>query len=96
MRLDDAAALLAVYGDIDTMQSLSSDMPATVAEAREWVHTKIDLFVVSPLSRTRETAEIVGRPHRLVPVARDGLREISHGRWEGLTRREVEKNFERI
>jgi ribosomal-protein-alanine N-acetyltransferase len=44
MRLDDAAALLAVYGDIETMQHLSSDLPATVAEAREWVHTKIDLF----------------------------------------------------
>jgi probable phosphoglycerate mutase len=47
----------------------------------------------SPLSRTRETAEIVGAPHGLVPVERDGLREISHGRWEGLTRREVEERF---
>jgi broad specificity phosphatase PhoE len=47
----------------------------------------------SPLSRTRETAEIVGGPHHLVPVDRDGLREISHGRWEGLTRREVEERF---
>src|ERR687893_124144 len=24
---------------------------------------------------------------------RDGLREISHGRWEGLTRREVEERY---
>jgi probable phosphoglycerate mutase len=47
----------------------------------------------SPLSRTRETAEIVAAPHGLVPVERDGLREISHGRWEGLTRREVEERF---
>jgi probable phosphoglycerate mutase len=44
----------------------------------------------SPLSRTVETAEILARPHRLPLVRRDGLREISHGRWEGLTRREVE------
>src|SRR5215208_4753156 len=30
----------------------------------------------------------------LLPVeTRDGLREISHGRWEGLTRREVEARF---
>jgi broad specificity phosphatase PhoE len=28
-----------------------------------------------------------------VPIRRDGLREISHGRWEGLTRREVEERF---
>ena len=36
---------------------------------------------------------IVGGPHGLVPVEKDGLREISHGRWEGLTRREVEERF---
>src|SRR3954451_22494106 len=47
----------------------------------------------SPLSRTLETAAIVGRPHRLTPIERDGLREISHGRWEGLTRQEVEARY---
>ena len=45
----------------------------------------------SPLGRTVETAEIIAAPHRLPVVLRDGLREISHGRWEGLTRREVEQ-----
>jgi RimJ/RimL family protein N-acetyltransferase len=44
MQLSDADALLAVYGDLETMQHLSSDLPATVAEARAWVQTKIDLF----------------------------------------------------
>jgi broad specificity phosphatase PhoE len=47
----------------------------------------------SPYSRTVETAQILARPHSLTPVHRDGLREISHGRWEGLTRREVESRF---
>jgi broad specificity phosphatase PhoE len=47
----------------------------------------------SPLSRTLETAAIVGRPHHLTPIERDGLREISHGRWEGLTRQEVETRY---
>jgi probable phosphoglycerate mutase len=47
----------------------------------------------SSLSRALETAEIVARPHRLTPVQQDGLREISHGRWEGLTRHEVEARF---
>ena len=47
----------------------------------------------SPLSRTLETAAIVGRPHHLTPIERDGLREISHGRWEGLTRQEVEARY---
>jgi ribosomal-protein-alanine N-acetyltransferase len=44
MQLDDAEALLAVYGDVETMQHLNSELPATVDEAREWVQTKIDLF----------------------------------------------------
>jgi probable phosphoglycerate mutase len=47
----------------------------------------------SPLSRTVETAEMLAKPHQLTPVHRDGLREISHGRWEGLTRQQVEEQF---
>ena len=47
----------------------------------------------SPLSRTLETAQIVAGPHGLPIVQRPELREISHGRWEGLTRREVEQRF---
>jgi broad specificity phosphatase PhoE len=47
----------------------------------------------SPLGRTVETAAILARPHGLPLAHRDGLREIGHGRWEGLTRREVEGRF---
>ncbi len=47
----------------------------------------------SPLSRTLETARILARPHGLEVAEEDGLREISHGRWEGLTRQEVEERF---
>ena len=56
---------------------------------------KISAIYASPLSRTFETAAIIGRgrPHQLTPIERDGLREISHGRWEGLTRQEVEARY---
>jgi broad specificity phosphatase PhoE len=47
----------------------------------------------SPLKRTTETATIIATPHRLVPIPRDGLREINHGRWESLRRSEVEAQF---
>lgn len=47
----------------------------------------------SPLSRTVETARIIAGRCALEPVPVDGLREISHGRWEGLTRREVEERY---
>jgi broad specificity phosphatase PhoE len=53
----------------------------------------ISAVYCSPLSRTVETAAILARPHGLSLVHRDGLREISHGRWEGLTRQEVEQRF---
>lgn len=47
----------------------------------------------SPFGRTVETAEILAEPHGLTPIHRPGLQEISHGRWEGLTRQEVEQRF---
>jgi broad specificity phosphatase PhoE len=47
----------------------------------------------SPLSRALETARIIADHCHVAPVTRDALREISHGRWEGLTREEVEAQF---
>ena len=47
----------------------------------------------SPLQRALETAAIIGRPHGLTPIPKDGLREIDHGHWEGLRRSEVEARF---
>jgi probable phosphoglycerate mutase len=61
--------------------------------ARRLMDDKIDAIYSSPLDRTLETANIIARPHGLAPIQRDGLREISHGHWEGLTRQEVEERF---
>lgn len=47
----------------------------------------------SPMGRTVETAEIIAKPHALTVQTRDGLREISHGHWEQMTRREVDQQF---
>ncbi|MEP6821011.1 MAG: histidine phosphatase family protein [Chthoniobacterales bacterium] len=54
---------------------------------------KIVAVYASPLGRTVETASILAAPHNLEVATRDGLREISHGRWEQLTRREVDERF---
>ncbi|MDQ3623978.1 MAG: histidine phosphatase family protein, partial [Verrucomicrobiota bacterium] len=54
---------------------------------------EITAVYASPLGRTLETASIVAEPHRLEVLTRDGLREISHGRWEQMTRHEVEEQF---
>ena len=51
------------------------------------------MVYASPMRRTLETARIAVRPHGLEPRPADGLREIDHGRWEGMGRSEVEKTF---
>jgi broad specificity phosphatase PhoE len=56
-------------------------------------HEKIVAAYASPLGRAVETAQILAAPHKLDVQTRDGLREINHGRWEGMTRREVEEKF---
>jgi broad specificity phosphatase PhoE len=54
---------------------------------------KVAAVYASPLGRTMETGKILAAPHGLpvTPVA--GLREISHGHWEGKTRASVEKEY---
>jgi probable phosphoglycerate mutase len=47
----------------------------------------------STMVRTMETAQILAEPHRLEVQLRDGLREISHGHWEQMTRHEVEERY---
>jgi len=47
----------------------------------------------STMGRTIETARILAEPHGLEVQLREGLREISHGRWEQLTRKEVEEKY---
>jgi probable phosphoglycerate mutase len=53
----------------------------------------ITAVYASPLDRTAETARILAEPHQLQVQTRDGLREISHGRWEQMTRKDVEQAF---
>lgn len=54
---------------------------------------EIAAVYASPMQRTIATANFIAAPHGL-PVTTDaGLREIDHGRWEQLTRREVERRF---
>lgn len=47
----------------------------------------------SPMKRTVETASLIASPHALNLVTDAGLREIDHGHWEQLTRRDVEARF---
>ena len=53
----------------------------------------INAVYASNYSRAIESARIIGAPLGLEPNVREGMREISHGHWEGLSRREVESRF---
>ncbi|HEY1252872.1 MAG TPA: histidine phosphatase family protein [Thermoanaerobaculia bacterium] len=61
--------------------------------ARRLSGEPIAAFYASPLGRTMETGRILAEPHDKPVTAVEGLREISHGRWEGKRRAEVEKEY---
>ena len=54
---------------------------------------EIAAVYASPMQRTVATATFIAAPHRLSLSTDPGLREIDHGRWEQLTRREVEQRY---
>ena len=47
----------------------------------------------SPMKRTIETAQLACQPHGLPVTPVDAIREIAHGRWEGMARKDVEREF---
>jgi phosphoserine phosphatase len=54
----------------------------------------LDFAVSSPMQRPKETAEIILRHHPDVNLElQDGLREISHGLWEGKFETEIDQEF---
>jgi broad specificity phosphatase PhoE len=75
---------------VDLSEEGRSQVRALAGRLRSY---PIDAFYASPLSRTLETAAILADGRSLDVIPRDGLREIGHGHWEGLNRREVETRF---
>ncbi|MEI9897383.1 MAG: histidine phosphatase family protein [Chthoniobacter sp.] len=54
---------------------------------------KVAAVWASTLGRTMETARLLAEPHKLEVQPCEGLREISHGHWEQMTRREVDERY---
>lgn len=67
------------------------------AQARSTAETMrergIERLLCSPLGRARDTAHVVEKALGLVPEIDDDLCESDIGRWEGLTRDEVESAY---
>lgn len=56
---------------------------------------EVEAIYCSDLSRSRETAVIIGRALQLKPIMDRRFREINFGNWEGLTYREVNEQYPR-
>lgn len=54
---------------------------------------EITVAYASPMKRTMDTARLVVAPHGIDVTPVDGIREIGHGRWEGMKREDVERAF---
>jgi len=63
--------------------------------ARRLAGEPIAAVYASPLGRTMETARILAEPHGKTVTPKEGLREISHGHWEGKRRAEIERDYPR-
>lgn len=61
--------------------------------AKRLADDNIAAVYCSPMRRTVETATIISQPFHFIPIHSDGLREIHHGHWETMRRREVEQQF---
>jgi probable phosphoglycerate mutase len=92
------------HGDTTATEEnrFSGSSGAELSEAGRWQagrlgerlsRQNITAIYSSPLSRALDTARIVAGYCGLEPVARDGLREIGHGHWEGMKRDDVEREF---
>ena len=78
----------------ETDVPLSDDGRAQLRKLAERLSgEKVDAVYASPLGRTMETGKILAAPHGLAVTSVEGLREISHGHWEGKTRASVEKEY---
>ena len=54
---------------------------------------RIAAVYASPLQRATDTAGLLAQPHQLPVQKQAEFREMSHGRWEGMKRAEVERNY---
>ncbi|MYR89714.1 bifunctional RNase H/acid phosphatase [Streptomyces sp. SID685] len=79
-------------GTDPALSAAGRDQAQRVADALARRGT-VQTVLASPLTRTRETAEIVAARLGLDVVIEDGLRETDFGAWEGLTFGEVRDRY---
>lgn len=87
-------------GNVNQWYQGSTDIPLN-ARGREqaaclsrlWQDIRIDSIYSSTLSRAKETAQIIAKPHGLTVSAYDELQEVNFGLWEGHTYKEIQEQW---
>jgi len=79
-------------GSVDVLLSSAGREQARLLGSR-LAGQPITAIYASPMKRTVATAELVAEPHGLPVATVDAVREIAHGRWEGKTRADVEREW---
>lgn len=88
--------------DLTTEDRFSGSIGVDLSEEGRWQAARlgerlrsegVSVVYSSPLSRTLETARIIVASTACPIEQRDDLREIRHGHWEGMTRKDVETRF---
>jgi broad specificity phosphatase PhoE len=90
----DASAEDRFSGEIDAPLSDAGRRQAELL-GRRLAGEAIDAVYASPKIRALDTARLAVAGRGLEPVIHDGLREIAHGHWEGLTRADAQERFPR-
>lgn len=62
-------------------------------QAAKVLKGKLDYIYTSPLSRAKQTAEIIAEANHITVQIENDIREINFGVWEGLTFDEIKKNY---
>lgn len=80
-------------GQIDV--PLNANGQAQAAQAAEFLKdVPLDFAVTSPMARPKQTAQAILQHHPDISLTdADGLKEISHGRWEGKLEGEIEAEY---
>jgi len=52
--------------------------------AKALASRRVDVAYSSPLSRARETAQIVLEPHGIGAIVHEGMKDFNYGKWTGL------------
>jgi broad specificity phosphatase PhoE len=76
-------------GHMDVPLSLRGERQC-IAQAQTLRGEALAAVFSSDLVRARRSAEIIAAPHGLVPIEVPALREMSMGRWDGLTAAEIQ------